>query len=239
MPVAKGDRVVLTHGGKAYQGHVLKVSAAGVGLVLDDWRVLKPMPAASVAPSAAPVAEGTPGFRKWGKGDRIEFEHDGRTLHATVRSADLLTVKATGDGAKYEYTLPAREVRPSTKVLPKPAPSVMDDWSVRSYRAAPALSQETDAFAADIAYKGKTVIKASNAGHGGCNIYHGDRAMVDRLHADAKAWLNEANVEHLTEAADEWVTWHATLRPYAVDAREHLQEQDNVLGQYVHMPASP
>ncbi len=237
MGFAKGQRVQVKAKEGMIQAHVVKVAAAGVTLILDDWRKTKPLQPSQVQPSTAPVVAGGPGHTVYGKRDRVEFKDDGgKLLHGTVESGDMFKVKVVLDGGEMVYEVPQRELAASTKVLAKPAPSVMDDWGVRSYKAVPALSEETEAFTADITYKGKSVIKAKNDGHGGCNMYHGDRAMVDRFQADAKAWFDEANVEHLIEAADHFVTWHATLRPYAVDAMEHLREYDLRLGQAIHTP---
>jgi hypothetical protein len=236
MALTKGQRIEIRAKGATQLGHVHRISAAGVALIMDSWMVTKPVDAARVEPSTAPVPEGTPGHRKWAKGDRVEFEHDARTVHATVVSADLEIVKSIADGGAYEHVTKARDLRPSTKVLPKPAPSVMDDWGVRSYREAPARSRETDAFEATVTYKGKPVLKAGNDGKGGPNRYDGDRETVDRLVRDGQTWLAEAGVEHVVEGADQWLDWHARLRPYAVDAREHLRETDELIGQKIYQP---
>lgn len=239
MALAKGQRIEIRVGDTIEYGHVHKVAAAGVSLLTDSWMVTKPVAAARVIPSLQPVPDGAPGSRVWKKGDRIEFVTRERLVHATVLSANLLDVKAMADGGEVEYGVPARGLRPSSKVLPVPAPSVMDDWAVRAYKTARGLSEETEAFSAELTYGGRVVIRARNDGRGGCNMYHGERAHLDRLHRDAQAWLAEADVEHLAEAADLWLDWHARLRPYAVDAREHLRRFDREVGQAIHTPFEP
>ena len=239
MPFAKGQRVSFVNKGVTLHAHVRAVSRTGVSVVTDDWRYTKALPERHFQPSNAPLPEGAPGHRVWRKGERIQIETPDRVAHATVVSGDMFVVKAIEDGGEIEHTAPADKVSASTKVLPTPAPSVMDDWSVTGYRAVKSMSEETEAFTARIAYKGKAVCTVSNDGHGGCHGYGGNPEAVGRLHEAAAAWLAEANVEHLTEAADIWVTWYATLRPYAVDAMEHLRSFDLQVGQYVNMPEGP
>jgi len=61
--------------------------------------------------------------------------------------------------------------------------------AVKSYRPAPQLSEETEAFAANIYLDGKRAGYASNSGHGGCNRYGFDsREQQDAFFAYAEQW---------------------------------------------------
>jgi len=73
------------------------------------------------------------------------------------------------------------------------ATTAVTSVSIKSYRPAPQLSEETEAFAATIYLNGKRAGYVSNDGHGGCNRYDfADREQREAFFAYAKEW-GEAN----------------------------------------------
>lgn len=85
------------------------------------------------------------------------------------------------------------------------------------------MSEETTAFEGRIAYRGEPALHVKNYGTGGCNVYHGDRGLRERLLADARAWCEQFGYVDPFEPEDTWVIWAATGKPYGQLAGDFLK----------------
>lgn len=168
------------------------------------------------------------------KHDRVEFDHNGETLYGVVRRGGK-TVKVVGDGAKFQYTVPAGMLRHSQVPLPKDDPHPMDAWNLKDYSEVAAMSEETLAFTATVTRDGEAVLSAKNDGRGGCNSYYaisGGYASVSLFEEEAKQWLidNGMPEEDCYEAGDMWLSWKATQAPYGVTAPAMVSDWLEALG---------
>tara|TARA_R100001594_G_scaffold36357_1_gene66010 strand:+ start:195 stop:665 length:471 start_codon:yes stop_codon:yes gene_type:complete len=69
--------------------------------------------------------------------------------------------------------------------------------TIKNVKVAKFASEETMCFECSVYVDGKRAFVASNDGRGGCNLYHGDRALIDA----AEKWATE-NYEHATGIED-------------------------------------
>lgn len=74
--------------------------------------------------------------------------------------------------------------------------------SLKKFRPAEALSEETLAYSAEVCLNGVVVGRSHNTGTGGCDMVHIDREHRDAFHAAARA-LVEADAATRAEAAPE------------------------------------
>ena len=156
------------------------------------------------------------------KGDRVVFVIDGETKYGVVfRGGKKPTVYL--DGGEKSVTGHADLFHLSAHPLPADEPSMMDDWDVVRYKDF-GNGYETPSFEARISYKGECVLVASNHGTGGPNDYHGDRALINQLATDAKAWGEQFGYPYDFEVEDTWVEWAGRERKYGVLAVDYLKE---------------
>lgn len=167
------------------------------------------------------------------KHDRVEFDHGKETLYGVVTKGGKRT-SVTLDGAKLAYSVGESALRISTKPLPKDPPHPMDAYTLKSYREAAHLSEETTAFSAEIQKDGVSIIAARNSGHGGCNSYYplsGGYAVTSQFEDDAKQWLIDHGMDEsdVNEASDTWLVWKATQAPFGVTAVQYVEDWKEML----------
>lgn len=218
----KGSRVEATYEGKTVHGTVIRGGSSTIAVTLDDGRGIKGS-VRHFRPSSVP-APVDPSAIAWKKGMRVEFDSskDG-VVHGTIDRVSAPYLHVIADGAILKYRVPLAAARPSTRPASKDDPSPMDDWSVVGYKEFPSMSEETTAFEGRIAYRGEPVLHVKNTGTGGCNFYHGDRGIRERLLTDARAWCEQFGYVDPFEPEDTWVIWAATGKPYGQLARDFLK----------------
>ncbi len=156
------------------------------------------------------------------KGDRVEWIQGPETKYGVIfRGGKRPTIYV--DGGEKTVSGPASAFNYSDHPMPTDEPSVMDDWDVVRYKDF-GNGEETPSFEARISYKGECVLVASNHGTGGCNNYHGDRALINQLEADAKAWGKQFGYPYDFEAHDTWVEWAGRERKYGKLAVDYFKE---------------
>ena len=156
------------------------------------------------------------------KGDRVEFPMEGTTKYGVVLKGGKNTITIILDGGERQVVGPASACKKSTHPLPMDKPSVMDKYSIAKYKDT-GYGDETPQFNADIALNGEVVITAHNHGTGGCNIYRGDRSVIEQFEADAKEWGEQFGYPYKFEAHDTWVEWAAREKIYGVLAVDYFK----------------
>lgn len=155
------------------------------------------------------------------KGDRVEFVQDGETRYGVIfRGGKKPTVYL--DGGEKSVSGGAGAFNYSNQPLPTDEPSVMDKWTIKSYKDH-GNGEETPSFTAEIKLNDEWVLTARNHGTGGPNNYYGDRALTDQLVADAKAWGTQFGYPYDFEVEDTWVEWAARKKIYGVLAVNYFK----------------
>jgi len=234
MDLSNGQRIEVTFGGTPFHGHVYE-DRLGKSVLLDDWKLVVPNDWSSVRASAAPPVPGSPGHRKWGRGDRIEFSFDGSVHHGTVASADLMGAEVIRDGERDAITIPCRQLSPSAKPSPANRATVMRSWSVASHRSVPGRGpDDREGFVAAIAKDGVVVAKAYDAGHGRSHL-EGPTQPIVMLQEMAAAWVLDSGAEHLDPSAhggvDLWLDWEMNHRPLGIDPHAFLRTLDDAVAE--------
>jgi hypothetical protein len=96
--------------------------------------------------------------------------------------------------------------------------------TLKRFQHYPRMSQETEAFNADLAHEGVTIGSAENDGHGGCTFVHLNdkgRAIPDLVEASR---LSELDDNSLTSIVDELV--EKTLRDKWVEKQRKKTEKE-------------
>lgn len=102
-------------------------------------------------------------------------------------------------------------------------PIVATSVEVKSYRPAPQLSEETEAFTANLYVNGKRAGDVRNDGRGGCNLYgFVSREMSEAFHAYAAQW--GAELGQTFEVADALVAHLCEMVPVRKMARAHARK---------------
>lgn len=158
------------------------------------------------------------------KGDRVQTEYKGQTVHGTVLRIAAGMAKVAVDGGRYTLRGPVTTFRPSDVQAPRDPPTPADRWAVTGYRSIRGHG-DSPTFHAWVTLDGRRVLEAMNDGHGGCNEYRGDIAVQQQLRADTTAWAEALCPGALTfEQADTWLDWYVNQRPLGVLARTMLEE---------------
>ena len=226
----KGDRVTVRLEGKENPAVITKVTAAKVGVLLDDGRN-GTMPSYAVTtgqikPSSLPLPAGMKQV-DFKKGDRVELDYKGKVIYGVVKKGGT-RVQVIADGGKEQFGVDPRNLRPSDVPLPKDPPHAMDAWGLKGYKANEAFSEETLMFQSEITLNGKAVISAKNDGRGGCNMYYpleGGYATVEKFLESAKQWLRDHGMpeDDIYEPGDNWINWKANEQPYGVTAKAMVE----------------
>lgn len=96
--------------------------------------------------------------------------------------------------------------------------------TLKRFKNYPRMSQETEAFNADIAYEGATVGTAENDGHGGCTFVHlNDKGRAIPAIVEASR-LPEGNEESLTDIVDDLV--EKSIRSKWIDNQRKKVEKE-------------
>lgn len=163
------------------------------------------------------------------KGNRVEWDQGSDTFYGVVSRGGLHPTVVIDGGEKF-VRAPCLLFRYSDHPLPADEPSVMDKWTIKSYKDF-GNGDETPSFSAEIALNGKVVIIAGNHGTGGPNNYHpaklGDGKYwehTDQLKADAKAWGKQFGYPYDFEVEDTWVEWAGRERKYGKLAVDYFKE---------------
>jgi len=162
------------------------------------------------------------------KGDRVEWEQNGEQRYGVVFIGGKHP-KVYIDGGEKQIKAPSIVFKISTHPLPADEPSVMDKWTIVSYKNH-GNGEETPSFTAQIALNGTIVLVANNHGTGGPNNYHpagvhkDSRALIDQLEADAKEWGKQFGYPYDFEAQDTWVEWAAREKIYGKLAVDYFKE---------------
>jgi len=227
----KNERVSVKIDGVECPGIVTKAIAAKAGegprwvVALDDGRGYK-VGRALLRPSDAPLPDHLKP-KDFKKGDRVEFDYEGKVVHGTVAKGGTL-VKVVADGGADTFGVDARNLRASNAPLPKDAPHPMDAWGLKGYSKSQKFSEETLCFSSQVTFNGKAVIEAKNDGQGGSNMYYplqGGWATVEKFLEDAKQWLRDHGMPEgdIFEPGDNWIDWKANQQPYGVTAKAMVE----------------
>jgi hypothetical protein len=176
------------------------------------------------------------------KGTRVKFNQDGKILYGTVSKGSTInkdgassSVKVVVDGGKFVVTGHPLCFRKDNTPMPRDLPSVMDKYSVTSYKEHKDMSDETVCFSAKICLNGKPFLNTSNTGCGGPNEYHlisGSQEDLDIFFEDAKTWNIQFGDKKPYEPEDTWVSWYTLYRPYGETAKSYIS---NYLGHFKNL----
>lgn len=217
-------------------GFVAKVDSFGfLQINTEDGQTWKGVIATKARRSTAPLPAHLANLPAcYAKGDRVEFEEQGRTVYGVVTKVGPDLIDVTEDGGIVIHSGPMLSFRPSKHPLKTGGPDEMDCWSVVSYKLKERQSRETPCFEAVIALDGKKVITASNQGNGGCDDFHPLRGapagIVDRFEADARAWarrfVESANDGKYREDASDWLDWSVNKKGFGVTAEDYFSKNN-------------
>lgn len=161
-------------------------------------------------------------------GERVEAFHAGKTVFGVIRTVRAGAAKVILDGGTHELNGMLSGVYTSAEPLAADRPTKMDKWTVVGYKEQRG-GEETPRFNCKIAFEGKEVVVADNAGHGGPNSYRpsvpGNLRFVEQLGRDAKAWCEEFGYKEPSEAVDVWFGWAVDKKPYGVTAEKYLGQE--------------
>lgn len=157
------------------------------------------------------------------KGARVEFTYEGNLSYGVVlKGGKKPTV--IFDGGELQITGAANAFRLSKHPLPTDEPSVMDKYTIASYKNS-GFGEETPQFNAEIMLNGSVIMTARNDGNGGCNMYTAiNRAVMDQFEADAMEWGKQFGYPYDFEAHDTWVEWAAREKIYGKLAVDYFKE---------------
>lgn len=166
------------------------------------------------------------------KGDRVAYKHQGSILTGTVVKGGSNKIKVIRDGGDYEVTGPAEAFRKFDLPLPKDPPSPIDIYQVISYKEINGHG-DTPTFSCTITKHGKPIIKGSNDGWGGSNMYdllpNSSREDLWKFKDAAKIWAIQFGTSNPIEAEDLWIDWYVNRKPYAVTAQKYWDDYNEML----------
>ena len=164
------------------------------------------------------------------KGDRVEWIQGPETKYGIVFRGGKRPFVYIDGGLTYVQGA-AAGFKLSNQPLPTDEPSVMDKWTIVSYKDS-GMGEETAAFQAEIALNGKVVIRSNNTGTGGPNYYDPVTSVgweiTDQLRADAKEWAKQFGYPYDFEAEDTWVEWAAREKIWGKLAVDYFKEYAGV-----------
>ncbi len=158
------------------------------------------------------------------KGDRVEFIYEGNYAYGVVLKGGKGKITVIFDGGEKQIQARANGFRKSTRPLLVDEPSVMDKYSIASYKDS-GFGEETPQFNAEIMLNGSVIMTARNSGQGGCNMYTAiNREVSDQFEADAKEWGEQFGYPYKIEAHDTWVEWAGREKIYGMLAVDYFKE---------------
>ena len=158
------------------------------------------------------------------KGDRVMFFHeDENPKYGVVLKGGKNKNTVILDGGKEQISGGAGCFELSNHPLPVDAPSVMDKYSIASYKNS-GFGEEMPQFNAEIMLNGSVIMTARNSGQGGCNMYTAiNHEVSDQFEADAEEWGKQFGYPFKDEANDTWVEWAAREKIYGVLAVDYFK----------------
>ena len=242
MAYKKDDRVKYKNKGRTEHGTVL-IAGEKCSVVADGSAdIVYTIPSSKLEYSDQPMPPehksiyGTLSSAK--KGDVVEYEVDGEVRRGVVENggAKRLEVKFCIDGIEQYLSGPPYLFR-SADVTPadEPASSPMGKWAVKSYKVV-AGHDDTEPFEAVITKDGKPVIRASNDGWGGCNMYYPekgyDRSVVNEFEKDVVEWYRSYSNRDPLGADELWISWYRSYRPLGQSSEEYIKKHDAFMDKY-------
>jgi hypothetical protein len=170
-------------------------------------------------------------FKSLKKGAIVEFDNDGETTIGVVEKGGNMPTIVYDNGSLAIKGHASLFTEIDDSKLEKDEPSVMDKWTVVSYKEHKRMSEETIAFNAYIALNGKKVFAVENTGKGGCMSLHGcssvyDKKSNDLFEKDLLEWAKQFGMTWKPfELDEEWVLWFSRDKPLKVTAKQHFERE--------------
>jgi hypothetical protein len=171
-------------------------------------------------------------FKTLKKGASVEFKDNGTTYQGVVTKG--------GNKPSVVYENGTLEIKGHASLFTeiddskfeKDEPSVMDKWSVVSFKEHKELSDESTAFSAYIALNGKKIFCVKHDGCGGEMTTHSvdtyDKKISDLFDKDVLTWAKQFGMTWKPFCLDEeWVLWFAEEKPLKINAKQHFIAEKN------------
>lgn len=231
-----GDKIQLKHQGGVIQGVVRRVTKKNMEVIdrFDSANIYKISSSFFPRIEYAEFEVQERSLPVFVKGDKVQFEHDGKKIKGIVTKVTSKKYQIT------EYGNPE-----SVWSILKEAPilqagdfevviddmGVMNPYEVKNYKDHPDMSDETPCFSCDIYKNGKKIGTARNDGRGGPTMLWGvpdNRNEISTFEKDAQQWAKDIGLSNY-EPFDKWIFWFVNERPYGVTQQKLKEEWDEIM----------
>jgi len=163
------------------------------------------------------------------KGQFVKFKDEKGVEQTGYVEKGGVTPTVIFNNGRLQIKAPSRIFSVTEPVFEKDEPSSMDNWSIVGYKEFKSLSDETVAYTAFIAYKGKKVLTAENTGKGGCDRigcvkYSEESLKLEKIfYEDLKLWEKQFSTENHFEIDSLWIDWSVNDKKQGITAKRYFK----------------